>query len=213
MRSERKWPGLIALVSLLVALPGCTSINKQLDRPVHPSEITSKNRPTHYFTILDELGPPASITSLPEGFAFQYESLKINEQQFGFSTDRGFLSWLKLAYGSASASRNVHVYVFNKAGHLQSYGNKVLKDDIGKGMSVQFIVTVAQIVDTSYLEKPPTQHSWGSSLMRPLPIALNRAQSLDSGQHGLEQRGTPTSAGQRTLEMRDGRKKSKRRTD
>ncbi|KPK11615.1 MAG: hypothetical protein AMJ68_04905 [Acidithiobacillales bacterium SG8_45] len=210
MRNDRKWPGFVLLFTLLGTLTGCASINKQLDSPVRPSGSTSDNKSTHYFAVLDELGPPASLTALPEGFAFQYEALKIHEQQFGISSDRPLLRWFKLAYGSATAMREVHVYVFNKNGYLQAQSTKRLKDNVGKGLSFQFIVKVTQIVDTSYLEKPSIQHTWGASLTRPLPIALNSAQSLDSGLHGLEQRGTPASVGQRTLEARDSRKNSRR---
>ena len=76
---------------------------------------------------------------------------------------------------------------------------------MGRGLSLQFIVKVAPIVDTKYLEKPYPQHNWGFSLLQPLSMGLNRKQSLDSGNHGLEQRGTPTDVGQHALEFQGTR--------
>jgi hypothetical protein len=42
---------------------------------------------------------------------------------------------------------------------------------------------------------------WGKTLLRPLPETLNVRQSLDTGDHGLEQEGTTTAVGQHTLEL------------
>lgn len=58
---------------------------------------------------------------------------------------------------------------------MQAYGNKQLKEGAGKGLSVQLIVKVAQVVDTKDLEKPYAQH------------------------------GNPDGAGQRTLELQSDR--------
>jgi len=210
---NRIYPGSLLLLALLIALSGCSTIEKQFDQPPHLPDSSQDKRPTHYFEVLDELGPPARLTSMPGGFAFLYETLKINERQFGISSDVAILRWFKLSYGSASASQGAYVYVFNNDGYLQSYGNRFLKENVGKGLSFQFIVKVTPIVDTSHLEQSPGQHTWGASLLKPLPITLNSSHGMDAGLYGLELRGTPTSAGQRTLEMRTTRKGSKRRTD
>ena len=45
-----------------------------------------------------------------------------------------------------------------------------------------------------------TRHHWGAALIESLPKGLNRDQSPDGGAAGLERRGTPARAGQRTLE-------------
>lgn len=192
---------IIVFIVSLINLTGCTSITKHIDKPLGSSPTELAKAQIHYYKILDELGPPAYISSLSDGFAFQYETLQIDELQFGLSADIDFFRWFKLAYGNAEVERDVHVFIFNKEGYVQAYGNKQIKDDAGKGISYQFIVKVAQVVDTKYLEQPFAQHNWGFSLLKPLPVGMNREQSLDSGAHGLEQRGTPTAVGQRTLEL------------
>jgi len=199
--SKSACAGFILFTVCLITLAGCASINKHYDRPIELSETNLSNEQTHYYAILDELGPPAYISSLANGFAFQYETLQIDELQFGLSSDVDLLRWFKLSFGRAKLDRKVYTFVFNKTGYLQAYGEKQIKDDAGKGISYQFIVKVAQVVDTQYLEKVSPQHNWGFALLQPLPIALNREQSMDSGADGLEQRGTPNSIGQRTLEM------------
>mgnify|MGYP001812267877 FL=1 len=193
------------LIVLLVMLGGCTLINKNIDKPLDSFSAELTNSETHYYKILDELGPPAYISSLPVGFAFQYEALSIDEQQLGLSTDMDFIRWFKLAYGKATVKRDVHTFIFNSEGYVQAYGNRRLQENVGRGLSLQFIVKVAPIVDTKYLEKPYSQHNWGFSLLQPLSMGLNRKQSLDSGNYGLEQRGTPTEVGQRTLEFQSTR--------
>ena len=191
----------IAFLVLLIALTGCAWITKQYDTPLDTAVTGLTEERVHYYRVLDELGPPANISALADGFAFQYETVQIDEQQFGISSSMELLRWNKLAYGSARVSREMHTYVFDREGYVQAYGSKKLKEDIGSGMSFQFIVKVTQIVDTSYLETPSAQHAWGYALLQPLSVALNREQSMDSGLYGLEQRGTPTEIGQRTLEF------------
>ncbi|UCH46610.1 MAG: hypothetical protein JSU95_10825 [Betaproteobacteria bacterium] len=156
----------------------------------------------HYHQVLDTLGPPTRISALPDGFAFEYESFRIDERQLGLSPNVKFLRWFKLAYGTARVARETYTLVFDSNGLVKAFGNAREDQDAGKGLAFQFIVTVTQVVDTRYLDEWPGQHAWGVSMLQPLPVALNREQSLDSGEHGIEQRGTPTSSGQRTLEWR-----------
>ncbi len=59
------------------------------------------------------------------------------------------------------------------------------------------------VVDVDDLLDPMSQHRWGALSLGELPITLNRDSSPDSGASTLEQRGTPTGAGQRSLEMHD----------
>jgi hypothetical protein len=200
-------PFFTTLLITLFTLSSCSYITKRIDSPADSSFTKTINSKTDYYAILDELGPPAYITSLADGFAFQYETLQVEEQQFGLSADVDLFRWFKLSYGRAKVDREVHTFVFNNAGYVQAYGKKQIRDDAGKGISYQFIVKVAQVVDTQYLEKASPQHNWGVALLQPLPVALNREQNLDSGLHGLEQRGTPTDIGQRTLEFDTLRKR------
>jgi hypothetical protein len=57
------------------------------------------------------------------------------------------------------------------------------------------------VVDADDLTKPLPQHEWGGTLLQSLPRTLNINSNLDSGQNGLQQRGTPTAAGQHALQI------------
>jgi len=192
-----------SLFILMVILSGCTSISKQIGQELEstPTDLNLKIYTTHFHDILDSIGPPTKITALPEGFVFLYESLLITERQIGFSSSKEALSWFKLSLSDADVDRLVHIFTFDKRGLLRSHVRRVSRKDIGDGSSLQFIFTVEEMVDTNYLEKGPVQHDWGFSLLKPIPQNLNLNQSLDSGVNGLEQLGTPTAVGQRTLEM------------
>ena len=203
--NKANWLFAILFVVLLLTVAGCSHITKKIDNPIVSSVTELTKDQIHYYKVLDELGPPAYMSSLPEGFAFQYETLQIDELQFGISANVEIFRWFKLAYGKAKVERELHTFIFNKEGYVQAYGKKQTKDDAGKGISYQIIVKVAQVVDTSHLEQPFAQHNWGFSLLQPLPVAINRKQSMDSGAHGMEQRGTPNAVGQRTLEMQSER--------
>jgi hypothetical protein len=66
--------------------------------------------------------------------------------------------------------------------------------------------------DLSRFLRPADAHSWGQALLEPAPIALNSAQSLRTGDHGVrQQRMTPDYAGQHTLEMAKPKTEKERR--
>lgn len=187
---------------VIVFLSGCTSISKQIGRDLEPMAKDIKISRTHFHDILDNLGPPDQITALPGGFVFLYESLLITEKQIGISSTKEVLNWFKLSFSDADVDRLVHIFTFDKRGYLRSHVGKMTSKDIGDGSSLQFLFTVEEMVNTNYLEKDPVQQDWGFLLLKPIPQTLNSNQSLDSGAGGLEQIGTPTAVGQRTLEMR-----------
>lgn len=56
--------------------------------------------------------------------------------------------------------------------------------------------------DTSNVENDIVHFTeWPEFCLRPLPETLNKAQSLDTGTAGIEQRGTAPTIGQRSLEI------------
>jgi hypothetical protein len=58
------------------------------------------------------------------------------------------------------------------------------------------------MVDIDDLVRSLPQHTWGATSLQELPRALNTQSSPLSGQSGMEQRGTPPSIGQKSLELR-----------
>jgi len=197
-----KTAGARLFMVAVMVLGGCTSIHKQIDMlPRQDAPVVESG--VHFHDILDSFGCPGQVTSVPGGFAFLYESLRVEERQFGISLPGKLMKWFKMVFAKADTQRQIRVFLFDNNGLLDSHVFKSIHEDAGKGISVQFLVELGEIVDTRYLEATPGQNDWGFALLKPLPTTLNAAQSLDAGTHGLELRGTPTGAGQRSLELID----------
>jgi hypothetical protein len=182
---------------------GCTSLHKQIDPALELDACRYESRQTHYYQVLDELGPPTRLTALPGGFAFIYESLAIRELQIGIAGNTGWLQLLKISLADTNLYRDMLLLHFGSDGVLLSYGTLESKEDLGKGGSIQPLFSLQQITDTSNYEDDAIDAAdWGAQLLRSLPSLLNRPQGLASGMAGLEQSGTTTKVGQHTLEMR-----------
>ena len=92
--------------------------------------------------------------------------------------------------------------LFDTSGLLVARSGIDAEEPLGSGLAVQFSVSVLSGIDTRYLGDGEIAHDFGAGLLLPPLELLNRGSDLDSGQHGVEQRGSPTGAGQRTLELR-----------
>ena len=57
------------------------------------------------------------------------------------------------------------------------------------------------VVDVDDLTERMPQHRWGRGNLLRLPEAINAPSAPDLGSGGIEQRGTPSGVGQRSLEM------------
>lgn len=159
------------------------------------------NGQTRLQTVLDEMGPPNAATRLPDGFAFLYEHTRINEFQLGISVNVSVLRYFKFLHAWNSLERQVMLVTFDKQGTVRNATMRQWKADLGGGSAVQFIVNVMSLSDVAQFLQPADANSWGDRLLQPLPTTLNGAQSLRTGEHGLQQRGPPEFVGQETLEM------------
>jgi hypothetical protein len=204
-KSRERTPILTRLLTVsfaILAVGGCTIIHKDIDTPLDLSQSILQEENTHFSSILDQLGPPAKISALPNGMAFLYEYVSITERQIGIGFDAEILKWLKFAIAGASDVRQTLVLVFDEQGMLQTHRFLEHTEDLGKGGAMQLMIAVQQLIDTSHLDDTRGPNEWGTSLLRPVPETLNIHQSLNTGTGGIEQKGTPASIGQHTLEMR-----------
>lgn len=193
----------IALSVLLVLLAGCSSLYKTVDPGIVLEQCAFEAETAHYHEVLDELGPPARLSEISGGFVFIYEKLVFDEQQIGFSGQKGWLQLLKMSFAGTDLKRNSYLLRFDSDGTLVAAGTLETKEDLGAGGALQALFSINQIVDTSAYEDDAFDSiNWGVSLLDPLPLILNDRQSLTSGSAGLEQSGTTTKIGQHTLEMR-----------
>jgi len=112
------------------------------------------------------------------------------------------LGWFKVSAGRGIADRQALLLTFDDKGILQDQRFKEYRENLGTAGAIQYFLAVAPLLDSSFLEDEIGPPEWGKTLLRPLPETLNVRQSLDTGDHGLEQEGTATTVGQHTLELR-----------
>ncbi len=184
---------------------GCSMLYTKVGKPISAEGLVMEPGDTRYEEVLDDLGPPNRMSSLPGGFAFMYEYLLFREMQIGISGPQQFhlLSLLKLTVADINLRHEILLLHFNSEGVLISSAQTASSENLGMGGSVQPIVSLQSVVDTSeYEDDAVMEMNWGSALLRPLPEVLNMPQSLSSGAAGMERSGTTAKVGQHTLEMR-----------
>ena len=195
--------GSLGILFLLICIfQGCTVIHKQIDSPLQFDEKYINRDQTHISTILENLGPPAKLSALGNGVVFLYEYTLITERQIGITVRYGLLSLIKFSHANAKADRQILLLLFDEKGILTSYAFQDLTEKVGSGVGASFVYSVRSLVDTSNLEEEPAVFQWGTNLLQSLPETLNVHHSLESGQNGLELKGTTKNVGQHSLEMR-----------
>jgi hypothetical protein len=194
----------LLLLAALALLTACSHLTTRVGTP-----ITSEPEGLEGATldrVLGELGAPSRLSAAPRGgFFLLYESIVAEERQIGFSIPVRWLNYFKIAFGRGRAERRQLVVRVSESGVVESLGGEASDEDLGGGTGVQLIVSVVPTVDIRDLREPPFQHAWGRGLLARVPEGLNRGSSLETGASGLELRGTPTRAGQHTLEQRSSR--------
>ena len=191
----------LILLALLTS-SGCMMDRKKLNQNLSFPEQVYQTGVTHSDEVLDELGPPLKMTALPHGYAFMYESLDVLELQLGFSLPIPVINWFKFVFAQADYDHQVLVYQFDDEHRLVALGGEDTHFDLGSSTAVQPIITVKAMFDTSNVENEIVSFvEWPAFCLLPLPQTLNRAQSVDLGASGLEQRGTAPKVGQRSMEL------------
>jgi len=182
-------------------LSACSSFRTEMGRPLPASASGFVEAQTGVEAVVRKMGPPHSATRLPQGFAFLYEHSRISEFQLGVTVPFAFLRYFKFIHAWNRLDQEALLLTFDDRGVLQSAGGGRWREKLGGGSSVQILVKVMSLSDVSKFLYPADAHSWGERLLQPLPIGLNSAQSLRTGQSGLQQRVAPSYSGQHTLEM------------
>jgi hypothetical protein len=172
-----------------------------MGRPIAAQAHKFADGKTQVEEVVSELGPPNLASRLPNGFAFLYEYSHISEFQFGLSLNLPIVHWFKFLKAWNRIDQESLLLTFDERGVLRSAGSGNWQESLGGGTGLQFLFQVMSFSDVSEFLRPAQPHGWGNTLLQPLPIALNRAQNLRTGEHGLQQRIAPDYAGQHTLEM------------
>jgi hypothetical protein len=199
-----------ALVVAGLALASCTILSRRAGEPIPVAQVPLHEGDTTAGQLVAALGPPSRMSALPGGFAILYEYIHAEERQLGINLDFIGIDWFKMATGRGVAERQALLLVFDDGGTLRGRDFRAWTEPVGKGRALQFLFVAMPTVDTRHLWETSEQHLWGRSALEPLPVTLNAGQSVVTGSHGLEMRGTPRSAGQRTLEGEDGSRRRQR---
>jgi hypothetical protein len=186
----------------LAGVGACSTIREDVGQPLVVEQAQLAHMQTHH-EVLDAFGPPHRLSVTSAGMVFLYEEIDLVEKQVGVNLSSGRFTLLKAVAGRSVAERRLLYVDFDTSGLTQSYRYQQRGDASAQGTALQFVVAVAGPVDDDYLSESPQTHEWGLALLQSeLPVALNRAQHLDTGGSGVQQQGSPTIVGQHTLELR-----------
>jgi hypothetical protein len=193
-------PSLCAGVLLLGGLLcGCSQWRYDLGTPLPVGDVVQHNMPLQQ--VLQLLGPPLRMTSTDTGFVLAWEHWHIRENAVGISLGALGAEFMSADWGEMRAKGEFLLLSFNKD-HLLTSATRSYWDNYGGGgRAIQPFVGFVSVVDSDDLLGPLPQHAWGRSQLRRLPYTLNLNSSPDSGQSGLQQRGTPSAIGQQSLQM------------
>jgi len=136
-----------------------------------------------------------------------YEHIDATEKQIGINLETIGLDLFKIAAGRGSAQREELLMVFDEDARLRSREYRAWQENTGRGFGFQLFFVAMPTVDSKHLWESPEQFIWGRRALEPLAVTLNEANSVTSGTRGIEARGTPDSAGQRTLESQRKRRR------
>tara|TARA_R110000823_G_scaffold132777_5_gene261206 strand:- start:3973 stop:4581 length:609 start_codon:yes stop_codon:yes gene_type:complete len=198
---QTKRHAALALVSLLV-LGGCSQWRYSMGSPLKPLQVPRAEEQTPLGEVLSRLGPPQRISSSASGYVMAWEHWHIRENAVGFNLGLQGTDVLSIDWGDLRYKGEFLLLSFDREHRLASVSQSAWDSHGGGGRAVQPLFSFVDVLDSDDLTERMPQHSWGSSLLQRLPVALNRDASPDSGVSGLEQRGTPSALGQRSLEMR-----------
>lgn len=186
---------------------GCTVLNRQAGEPIPPEMPGLQAGTATTADVLRMLGPPSRMSPVPGGVAMLYEYIDATERQFGINLEFIGLDWFKAAIGRGTAEQQALLLVFDEGGVLRARDYQAWTEKVGSGFGFQLFFVAMPTVDMKHLWEAPEQFAWGRGALEPLAVTLNAEQSVTSGTHGIEMRGTPSSVGQRTLESQRKRRR------
>jgi len=193
---------LLLLVGLC-CLPACSQIYYELGRPLVEHHSPKPDGRQDLSQVLARLGPPHSVSAVDDGFALAWEHWRIKEQVIGISLGPLGVDLLAVDWGNASVYGEYLLVTFDREHRVTDARFSRWNEESGAGTALQPAFGLVDIVEVSDLVEVMPQHRWGATSLQLPPRSLNTASDPDSGSAGLEQRGTPSGVGQRTLEFED----------
>lgn len=190
------------MICLLLAcwqLQACSQWRYDLGSPLPTVELPREN--TSLRDALALLGPPLRMTATDTGFVLAWEHWHISENSLGVSLGALGADFMSADWGDTRIKGEFLLLTFNDDYRLTGATRSHWDNSGGGGQAVQPFFSFVSVVDTDDLRDPLPQHVWGGAHLQRLPGTLNWDSSPDTGQSGLEQRGTPKAIGQQSLQM------------
>ncbi len=192
---------LILLLCLSSALGACMQWRHyELGVPIAESEMPDPKQGWTLAEVMAELGPPQRISAAPYGFVMAWEYWEIDEIKVGVGSFMTGVDLVNIDWGKATAKGDFLLLSFSHDHRLLTASFEEWDRDAGGGQGVQPMFSTVDVVDVDDLLDPMSQHRWGGQSLGRLPVTLNQQNRMDSGQAGLEQRGTTRAVGQHSVE-------------
>ena len=152
--------------------------------------------------VLAVFGPPQRMSASVSGYIMAWEHWQVDEDTLGFRLGPLGAELLALDWGKSRIRGEFLLVTFDREHRLSGTTVSEWDSDAGGGQGIQPIASVLSTVEVDDLVADLPQHTWGATYLQELPRALNTPSSPTSGQAGMEQRGTPPTIGQKSLELR-----------
>jgi len=193
-------PGLLGALLLCIFLQGCSQWRHSLGSPLSEAQTPSPATTPSLTEALLQLGPPMRLSATADGYVLAWEHWHISEDAIGVSLGSVGADMLSIDWGNARMRGEFIIAAFDHEHQLTSAAFSSWDSAAGGGAALQPFIGVS-LVDVDDLLQSMPQHRWGGLSLDRLPRTLNNQNRPDSGQSGIEQRGTPATIGQRSLEM------------
>ena len=181
-------------------LTACSQWHYDMGIPLENKKLPPQAMPLSQ--VLDLLGPPLRMSASDTGFVLAWEHWHVRENSFGIRLGALGADLFSADWGETRVKGEFLLLTFDKQHLLTSASHSNWDNYGGGGQAIQPLFGFVSVVDVNDLIGPLPQHEWGSTLLqRRLPTLLNSGSNSDTGQHGLQQRGTPKAIGQQSLEM------------
>jgi len=180
-------------------LQACSQWRYDLGTPLPDIALPPQDTPLREALAL--LGPPIRMTATDTGFVLAWEHWHILENEVGISLGALGADFLSADWGEMRVKGEFLLLTFDSRHKLTAATRSNWDNVGGGGQAIQPFFGFVSVVDSDDLLQPLPQHRWGSAYLQRLPGTLNQESSPDSGQSGLQQRGTPTAIGQQSLQM------------
>jgi hypothetical protein len=195
-------PRTLPQLLLLPLLAGCTQWYYEFGEAL-PADYEQRAGGQSLAAVMAELGPPLRYAATEQGLVMAWETWRIRETSIGVSLGVVGVDALEVDWGDARIRGDYLVMLFDE-GHQVTAAARARRDgDIGGGAALQPFAGWVSVVEVEDLLQPLPQHGWGASQLLPIPAALNNGSRPGMGNTGIEQRGTPSGAGQRIQEWPD----------